>query len=145
MIDVQKKVREAYFNALDGNITFDGSPVPVCDEKVEDQENNTMYVILSTQTSVDDGSFDSFDHETTMLLDIVHKTQDTVSKDGVDDVAQQIFDIILPTVKTNGLTATGVQFTNVRIESDQYFNFALTTAKSTVRRLIRFRQLIHEQ
>ena len=145
MIDVQKKIRDAFFQSLDGQLTYDGSPVPIVDEKLEDSENNTMYVIMSTQTTVQDVIFSHFDHETTMLLDIVHKTQDFVTKDGIDEVAQQIFDILLPTVTTNGLTAqSGVQITNLQIESDQYFPMQLSATGSVMRRLIRFRQLIHE-
>ena len=127
MIDVQKKIRDAFFDSLDGQLTYDGSPVPIVDEKLEDSENSTMYVIMSTQTTVQDVIFSHYDH------------------DGIDEVAQQIFDILLPSVTTNGLTAqSGVQITNLQIESDQYFPMQLSQTGSVMRRLIRFRQLIHE-
>ena len=144
MIDVQAKIREAYYTALNGQLTYDASPVPVVDDKLEDDQNDTLYVVMSTQTAVDDSPFGKFDHETTMLLDIVYCPQDTVSKDVVDNVAQQIFNIILPTPETHGLTATGVQITNVTVENDSYLSFVLSNSRSVMRRLIRFKQLIHE-
>lgn len=145
MIDVKKKIFDAYFSALDGQITFKGSPVPVVDEKLATGLNNTMYVVISSQTSIDESSFSHLEHETTILIDICHKTQDVANKKGVNEVAQQIFDIVRPTVTTTGIVAqSGVQITNVLLESDQSLSFELTHNKSLVRRLIRFRQFITE-
>ena len=145
MIDVNKAVRYGFGDALSGNITFEGSPVPVVDDAVLLQSNTTMYVILSTQTAVETSNFAKFEHECTLILDIVHKTQYSVTKDGVDDVAQQIFDIIQPTVTTNGLTAqSGVQFSNVEKIQDDYLSFTLSNVGPVVRRILRYRVLVHQ-
>jgi hypothetical protein len=144
MIDVHKKVRKAYYEALNGQLTYDGSPVSVWDEKAEATTNN-IYVLLSTQTATDTSTFSSFDTQTTILIDIVSKSQDRVSKDVLDEVAQQILTIILPTVTTNGLPAqSGVQILNVRKESDNYLPVQLSATGSIIRRLIRFSQRVHE-
>jgi len=145
MVDVNKAVRYAIFQALDGNLTYDGSPVPVVDESVTLDQNLTMYVALTTQTAVETSNFAQFEHECTLQIDIAHKTQYAVSKDGVDDVAQQIFDILQPSVTTNGLASqSGVQFTDLSKATDNYLTMVLNNMGPVVRRIIVYKVLVHE-
>lgn len=145
MVDVNKAVRYAIGQALDGNLTYEGSPVPVVDESVTLEQNTSMYVVLSTQTAVETSSFSKFDHECTLQIQITHKTQYSVSKDGVDDVAQQIFNIIQPTVTTNGLISqSGVHFTDVSKVTDNYLSMVLNNMGPVVRRILTYKVLVHE-
>ncbi len=144
MVDVNKAVRYGFGEALIG-LTFEGSPVPVVDDAVLFNQNTTMYVLLSSQTAVEDSNFAKFDHVCTMQLDIVHKAVHGVTKDGVDDVAQQIFDIIQPTPTTNGLSVQpGLQFLNVEKLTDNYFSFTLNDLGTVIRRIITYQVLVHE-
>jgi hypothetical protein len=145
MVDVNKAVRYAIGAALDGNLTYDGSPVPVVDDAVNLQQNTTMYVVLSSQTAVETSSFAKFDHECTLQLDITHKSVYAASKDGVDDLAQQIFTILQPTPTTNGLVSqSGVHFTDLEKATDNYLSFVLNDIGPVVRRIITYRVLVHE-
>jgi len=49
---VSKAVRTAYYNALDGNVTHNGSPVPVFDVYALPEEVEMPYILLSTQVDI---------------------------------------------------------------------------------------------
>lgn len=145
MVDPNKAVRYAIGGALQGNLTFDGSPVPVVDESVNLNENTNMYVLLSNQTAVETSNFAKREHECTLVVDIVNKSQYDVTKDSVDDVAQQIFDILQPGATASGLVSQpGVQFTNLEKITDNYLSFSLNPVGPVVRRIMTYRVLVHE-
>lgn len=126
-------------------MTYAGSAVPVVDSIVTNESEQDMYVILGSQTTVETSNFDSFDFRATINIDITHKSGYSASKDGVDNVAQQIFNIIQPTVKTNGLIPqTGVQFSNVRKIADNYLSFTLANVGNVVRRIVTYEVLVHQ-
>lgn len=145
MKDVQQKTRASFYLALSGLLTYEGETVPVIDDTATLEDNVDMYVLLSSQTAVDVSNFTKYQHECTMTLDIVHKTNYAVARDGVDYVAQQIFNIISPNVTTNGIaTDVDVQFVNVKKQSDNYLTMELSSG-AIVRRIIVFSVLVHEK
>lgn len=149
MIDVQKKMRMGFYEALNGGVAYDypvGGPInvaPLTDGK--EDSGADVYVILAQQTGTPDNSFSHFGTRATQLLDIVHKTGFHTTKDIVDQVAQSVLNIILPTPSTNGLVAqSGVQFSCVELESDSYLDLQLSGSESITRRLLRFSTRIHQ-
>lgn len=144
MIDPQKKVREAFFSALNGQLFYDGIDVPVVDDAVTLEDNVDMYVLLSSQTAVEVSNFTKYQNDCTITLDIVHKTTYSVTKNGVDDVAQQILHFISTSVTTNGLGSDNtVQYVNLQKESDNYLTMELSSG-AVVRRILVFNVLVHE-
>lgn len=145
MLDINKLVRYAFGQSLNGSLTYNGSNVPVVDDVLTVDSNEMIYVILSSQTAVETSNFNKFAHDCTITLDIVHKTYYGVTKDGVDSVAQQIFTILQPDTTSNGLTAqAGVQFNDVQKDSDSYLTMTLTNAGPITRRIINYRLLVHQ-
>jgi hypothetical protein len=137
MKDVHKGLRLAVHTVLNGFLSYDSANVPVSDEV--DETGAVMYVILSTQSGTPTERNDStWITRATILLDIVKKTSDTVSKDGLDDVANQIKLIMMPTPQTLGITApAGFQYTNMEV-GDNSLNLQLSSTSSITRKLLTF-------
>lgn len=145
MIDVKQPVRQAYYDLLNGALTFGGNPVPVSDDIKKLADNSTIYVILSNQTGIDSSTFQTFDSEETIVLDIVYKAGARASKEVVDNIAGQICMLVLPAPGINGLTsAPGVQINCVKKSDDRYMTLALNSSNSVVRRLLTFSQHVRQ-
>lgn len=143
MKDTNFLVRKAFYEALEGQLTYDGDAVEVVDEQASG--TTPIYVVLSNQDSSEDRVFSKFKHDAFILLQVVHKTDYSASKIAVDNVANQICEIIKPTPSTNGLAAQEeFSFTSVKLESTRSFPFQLNDAETIVRRLLRFSIKIHE-
>lgn len=145
MIDVHKLVRYAFGNAISGQLSYGGVAVPVADDVLSIEDPTDIYVILSSQTAVEVSTFSSFEHSASIVIDIVHRSSHYVTKDIVDNVAQQIFTIIQPTPTTNGLSAqSGVQFTDVKKINDIYLNLNLSNSGPVVRRIVTYSVNVHQ-
>lgn len=143
MKDTKKILRHAVFNALDGNITLNGNPVPVYDEK---NGNESVYILLSNQQEFDDSPDGSFITRSTIDYEVVQQTGFSVSKDAIDDINEQILDIIIPTQGTTGLTIpTGFQFHHVKRESSRSLAFEISPTESIVRNITTISTIIQEQ
>ncbi len=141
MIDVKAPLRTAYYQALNGNLSYLTNIVPVADsvEKLADKDD--LYVLLTQQNGFSVNDQGAFRSEETMLLDIVSRGT-RVSKSVVDDIAGQIFAIIFPGVQGNALPPQpGLSVINMRITDDRYLIFATTGGKNVKRRLITITQL----
>lgn len=144
MKDVSKGLRQAVYDEINGNLTWDGLNVPIYDEKEE--SNATLYVLLSTQTETADDHFSGFITKATILIDIVHRTFDSVSKDAVDTVAGQIGENLLPTPNFTWLTPpAGFIYANVKRESARSLDFQISHKDSVIRKLLTYSLDITQQ
>lgn len=143
MKDTKRILRQAIFNALDGNITLNGNPVPVYDEK---NENENVYILLSNQQEFDDSPDGSFITRSTIDYEVVQQTGYSVSKDDIDDINEQILEILIPTQGTTGLTIpSGFQFHNVKRESSRSLAFEISPTESIVRNITTISTIIQQQ
>lgn len=143
MIEVNKLFRKAVYEALNGNLTFDAAIVPVFDEKVIQAEGNSQYVILQSQSNTQQNTFSSFNTDTTLIIQVVAKSWDGVSKDPIDDISNQILQILFPTPNTTGLiTQAGIQICNARLQSSSSGVVALQTNKYNVYKFLTVQALI---
>lgn len=105
MIDVGQKLRKAYFDLLDGNITYGGKVVPVVDEKLEMNINDTeLYVIFTSQNEVNVNTKSNWIREVEMAIRVVNYRQSTNTKEAVENVSSQILNIIFPSKNTNSVS-----------------------------------------
>jgi hypothetical protein len=141
--DTKKILRQAIFNALDGQITLNGETVPVYDEK---NENESVYILLSNQQEFDDSPDGSFITRSTIDYEVVQQTGYSVSKDDIDDINEQILEILIPSQGTTGLTIpSGFQFHNVKRESSRSIAFEISPTESIVRNITTISTIIQEQ
>lgn len=143
MIDVKLPLRKAYYQLLNGQLSFSGNNVPVYDDVAWLQNTDNLYVLLMNNSSVDRNTQQSFSSEEDIVLDIVSTATARVSKETVDIVASQIQNLVCPNPQQNGLPVqSGIWIDNVYKSADSYMEFALQNAKSVLRRIITFSQLV---
>lgn len=138
MIDVSLGVRTAFFQALNGSLTFNGNPVPIGDDMKPVGSTAPMWVILASQTSVPRNTGNAWATDETIDLDIVFKTSTTTGKKSLDLVANEILGIIFPNPPgTIGIPAQpGMQFLNLMVSANRYISLALNSSNSVERRII---------
>lgn len=140
MQDVNTPVRKAWYTLLNGNLSYGGLNVPVQDEKLK--EVNSIYkhyVILAEQTSTPDESKQGYERQVTINLDIVTKTDNSVSKSIADNIANQILNLLYPTLHVHALpTPAGWQFLNPQLERETYLPLQETPTSFTMRKILTF-------
>ena len=135
MRDVSKPFRLSVFNCLNGNL----SGRPVYDEKQKVTASDTLFVLLSTQQQTQIEQNDcTWINRCSIDIEVIQKTGSEVSKDDIDDTANDILTLILPTPTTCGLTEPGgLQFCNPVCESIISRNLSLSETESVVQKVIR--------
>ena len=141
-MDHQKAFRMSVYEALDGALTnLDGDPVELFDEMV--QEPTNTYVLLSTQTAAQRGTFGCLIYDSTLLLQIIDKETVYVSKEYIDDLSDKITSILTPNANTDGLVQqTGWQINCLRTESVNTNDAGQTNAGTIVRKLLRLSAVV---
>ncbi len=147
MKDTKKILRIAVFNALDGNITYSGNPVPVVDEKVRNSVPADLFILLGSQfESAIDRNSSAFITQSSIDLYITQKVSAEVSKDAIDEVYEDMLEIIFPTVGTLGIaSASGFQFQEGFRESCNTQLVAITDTQSVLVSNVRLTFIITEQ
>ena len=147
MKDPVKFIKEAYFNALDGVITYNGSTIPVYDEEA-DETGGDYYILISTITDADFPNKGKFMNDVEVLIDVVSQNNWRVDlvKQVVDSITAKILNVIIPSVGATSLIENAdFQIVDVRKASTQHVPIIDTGTKKIVRRLTRFTQLIIEK
>ena len=147
MKDPVNFIKNAYFNALDGVITYNGSTIPVYDEEA-DETGGDYYIIISTITDADFPNKGKFMNDVEVLIDVVSQNNWRVDlvKQIVDSITAKILNEIIPSIGTTSLIENAdFQIVDVRKASTQHVPVIDTGTKKIVRRLTRFTQLIIEK
>lgn len=141
-MDHQKAFRMAVYDALDGNITdLEGNTVELFDEMAEDPDN--VYVLLSTQTAQQRGTFGCMIYDSTILLQLIDKETIYVSKEYIDDLSEKITNILTPSANQDGLVQqTGWQINCLKTESVNTNDAGQTNAGTIVRKLLRLSAVV---
>ena len=143
MKDTQKPLRQAVFNLLDGQLTYDSAAVNVYDEM---NDGDDIYVLLSTQQETFDETSDTFITRSSISIEVVAKTGTWVSKDIIDDISDQIYDLLRPTTSTTGLAnPSGFLIQNVQRENAITQTLQISATESILRKLITIVVTIVEQ
>lgn len=141
MIDTKKFLRTAYFQALNGLLTWNGVNVPVSDEMAPINNTSQVYVIIAAQSGSVENTYQSWGSLESIDLDIVYKALTVGSKEPLDDVAGQILGILFPAPGSTGLIPdAGIQINAAHLESDRYISLSLNSNSSVNRRILTFKQ-----
>jgi hypothetical protein len=147
MKDPIKFIKSAYYTALDGAITYNGSTIPVYDEEA-DETGGDYYIIVSTITDADLPNKGKFMNDVEVIIDVVSQNNWRVDlvKQIVDAITAKVLDRIIPSIGTTNLSGNAdFQIVDVRKESSQHVPILDTGTKKIVRRLTRFTQIIIEK
>lgn len=136
-----KPFRLAIFNLLDGNISCE-----IYDEKKKSSDSNGLYVTMGTQTENQSSqqTDTSWMHDVTLDLEIIQKTGMEVSKDSIDDVSEEIYEILEPAFATGAVVIPGFQITDLRI-SGVSRTFEVSATESIVTKTCTISALLTQQ
>lgn len=137
-MDREKAIRLKIFDILsNGNITYDVGVVSIWDEKAEDTTNN-IYILLRDQTAQDDRVFCMRQWTSTIELGIVSKQTDTISKDILDDVCEQVESLLYDAL-LSGIDTNGWRINNFTLDSASFSTFTLSATQSEIEKTLIFR------
>jgi len=133
--DTSKQVRLAVFALLSGNVTG----FPVFDEKRLVSSTAVKYILLSTQQETPDVENDcTWINRSSIDIEVVQRTGSEVSKDEIDDAANTVLGLLIPTPLVTPMASVNLQFQNATIESILSRNLSITETESLVTKVIRF-------
>lgn len=143
MRDTCKPYRLAMFNCLTGNL----GGINVYDEKRKVADTNTTFVLLSTQQETPTEENDcNFITRSSIDIEIISKTGSEVSKDTIDDLANLILQLVIPSVATSGLTApSGYQFHIPVCDRSISRNISISETESILSKILTFTTVIVQQ
>jgi hypothetical protein len=121
-----------HYEAIKNSLSYDGNPVHVYDSTTTGEvPDENIYVLLTTQSSVNASDFSRFRWNCVQSLEIVSKQMGSVSKDIVDDISEQIEQILTYVKNQPGeggmINQSGWSFQDVILESVNYIEFDLST------------------
>lgn len=105
MNDIGQKLRKSYFQALNGNITYEGGVIPIVDEKLDANiTTHDIYVLMQEQneTEVPNRTIPITDCD--MNMRIVARLSDSGNKEVVENISNQILNLLFPVYNRNALT-----------------------------------------
>ncbi len=117
-------IRKAYFEALNNQVNHpEGGPtfIPVVDEKLDvNITEHDLYILISGQAGTPKETKSLWVKEEDINITVVNRRKATNSKVLIEDIADQVLTIILPTRTTNGLSIEApFKLTYARLISDQ--------------------------
>lgn len=140
MKDINYPIRKAFFTRLNGQLSYDGTNVPVCDEQLIDSISSNNYVILGSQSDNGDDTKSTYDRQAQITLDIVTKQAQSATKDIADSIVNQILTLLFTsTPHVHTLPAqTGFQFLNLTLQNSSDIRVSLLPAQNVYRRILTF-------
>lgn len=111
MNNVSKQIRQAYYDALNGNIS-----VNVYKEDVPETEGG-HHVVIRVESETRGGHKKGFITNPVVVVDVVGVFTNSVDPDVVDDIDDEVRAIIKPDVNTRTFNVSGIQISNIKAES----------------------------
>lgn len=137
--------RRAFFNAVSDQILVpggSGNKVSVSDFKAN--TGDSLYVLIEAQTASGNSNFTRRSWNASLSLAIVHKQDDSYTRDIVDDVSEQIENILTPGIASlNGLEAqAGWNITNLTLVDVSYADFQISETETMCMKILNFNFII---
>lgn len=138
-----KACRNGIGDAINGQLSYDGNQVHHYDEATTNEvPNEKLYVLLTQQTANNAADFTRFRWRCVQTVEIVSKQINSVSKDIVDDVGEQIEQIIIYPDNQPGnggmIAQAGWEFSDVLLESVNYTEFQLENNFYEITKILNF-------
>lgn len=105
MNDVGEAVRKGFYDALDGQVTIEGAPIPIVDEKLDlNITEHDLYMLIGGQQAGAFNTKTTWAKEVDLNITIVNRRKATNSKTIIENIADQMLQILFPTRTTFGLS-----------------------------------------
>lgn len=136
-----KPLRTAYFNKI-SSLTYNSSAVRVIGKATSDPKQSP-YVQLSTQTDRQENGKSGFQHESTMLIEVIGYWDKNISEAEVDGLAEMVINAIVPDDHDYLSLAPDFKMITSKLVSDNDIDEGDDT-RVYYRRLLRFEHKIQE-
>lgn len=119
MMDTMRPFRKAIYDVLNGNVSYKSSTIKFYDEKVWTGQAPDLYCFFGTQRETDITQTDcGWEARTTLDLIIANRTPSETSKDALDEISDDIYQLLLNLPGSDNLAAqTGFQISYLKRES----------------------------
>jgi hypothetical protein len=147
MANREKAGRDGLGNAIDGRLSYNSQSVHHYDEVTTNEvPDETLYVLLTQQTASNISDFRRFRWQCLQTVEIVSKQINSVSKDIVDHISEQIEQIIIYPDNQPGnggmIAQDGWEFSDVQLESVNYTEFQLENNFYEITKILNFSYII---
>lgn len=145
MKDYGTILRKAYYDVIRNNVIVDSAPVPIVDEKIEDQPNSSVIIKIGTQDTQQTNTKNHFRAQCRVTVEIIQFTQSVITKLLIDDVANQILTLLYPTRKTNTLIVPSpYQLPVSELETTDTSPFVQQKAGLSISKVLVFNNIINQ-
>jgi hypothetical protein len=146
MRDTTYILSEAIFNALNGQVVYNGNTITIADEKKKSDDTSDLYILFSTQQEVPENTFETFMTKSILDIEICHKTGQEVSKKDMSGVANAVLEILLPTTTTTGITQpSGFEIQQLEYAGSITRAMMISPTESILRKFIKVQAVIIQQ
>lgn len=146
MRDTQRPFRMAIHSVINGNATYNGQPVYFYDEKKKVGLTDRVYGLYTTQQTTRDHTSDCWITDELITLELLHKSGFEVTKDFVDDVSDQLYQLLMPTRINDALPDPSLMLIqNFELEEALTRSVEITDTETIVSKLITFSCKIIQQ
>lgn len=145
--DTMKPFRNAINSVLSGAITYKGSVVPFTDSKTKTGQQARLYGIYGTQREFDTTQTDcTWECKSSIEILLVNDTGSETSKDPLDEISDDIYDLLLNLPGSNNLPAqSGFQITYLKRESAVSGLIQISPTETQLQKLITLTATIIQQ
>lgn len=101
MRDVGTAIRKSYYNALNEQVFIEGSPIPIVDEKLDQNiTEHDLYMLIGAQTENGTDNKTHWVREVDITIMVVNRRKATNTKTLVEDICNQIMQVLFPAKNT---------------------------------------------
>lgn len=121
MKDPGKALRQALYEALNGNLVLQSSDVPVYDT-FGSEVNQDNFVAISNINETDNSNKSNFVTEMQVTIDVVTRPESYDGNQDAENIAGQILELLLPTPQASLSDTADFQFLNLQRSSSTYLS-----------------------
>lgn len=139
MKDLTFPYRQAIYEALSGNVTYNSFPVPVTSALSEAEQ--PYYIVINSLSIANQSNKHRFIHAATIQLEVVDYATRAASYKAVSDIFGQIMAILAPSPWTAGFVIDS-DFQAVNVEITGHTDLFEPSFQKVVRKIIEIRSEI---
>lgn len=134
-------LRKAFFDLLDGQVTYLSESIPV----LSGEGNEVRFEIFIAETSITDRSDKhSFSGRGSQLIEVVERGTGKLVHKHVDAIGEQVMDLIQPAPRETGISTTEFQIIGLKKDSQNYLDERSGTGSYITRLLLRYSFYINQ-
>jgi hypothetical protein len=97
MRDVGRDIRKAYYTVLNESVFIEGAPIPIVDEKLDQQiSEHDLYMLIGGQTENGTDNKTHWVREVDLVITVINRRKATNTKTVIEDISNQIMQIVFP-------------------------------------------------